>query len=517
MSDYDFSNQILNDESFYLKYNKLSHLLTEYLFSSLDINEVSDVLKDKDVFKDKIIQLIKEMPIDFFEKVGVDAYGNINTMGMKIAKMGDFDMFKLLIDKGIDLNHFLDVKHYVGNDLTEKITDTNIINYMIDLGLKITTGIAYSNQDINYPRLESGRPVAQLKYHDKNQCNAGYYLPVVRYEDIYYSAESGNEHDFANEILSALGLKEFCGTFYYYEPYSSFYLNMGKTLIAGSKYDAVKQLLSVLGRSFSDLKYLDESAPSEEDIIRDHKVHFQEKWSNVLSISNDQNDDNEFMIYHSEYETRYLGKFYYAVMDGYDQTICMMAKEAGYDTVLLQKEPGKYRTVTEILDVRSRTISYDSICKFEDRPMTNFAKNKKYPLIWLPSDGFLEFNGQTRLDSNDIFSSNDISLLNTYLQSNIPNIDKLNDRIDSNKTPDDVRNFLLTYRYLSEMNLQDYLSQDYYNRGINNLMVISSRGYLPLLKLKAEQIQPLLNSRSVDGKKAIDYSSGEVFEYLSGF
>ena len=497
MSDYDISSQFEDDSSFNVKYYQLSHLLVVYMFSDSKNN-------------DKIIQLIKEMPIDFFEKNKKDAYGNINTMGMKIAKMGDFEMFKLLVDKGIDLNQFLDIKHYVGNDLTDKITDPNIINYMIDLGLKITTGIAYSNQDIKYPRLESGRPIAKLKHHDKNQCNIGYYLPVVRYEDIYYSAEFGNEHDFANEILSALGLKEFCGTFYYYEPYSSFYLNLGKTLIAGSKYDAIKQLLSILGRSFSDLKYLDESAPSEEDII-DAYHGFENKWENVLSISNDQKDDIDFMIYDGVYE----GKKYYAMLDGYDQTICMMAKEAGYDTVLLQKEPGKYRTVTEILDVRSRSVSYDSICKFEDRPMVHSVKNKKYPLIWIPSDGFLEFKAEA--DSDYLFSSNDISILNNYFQNNIPDFGKLEDRINSDKTPNDVKNFLLTYIYLTEMNLQDYLSRDYYNRGINNLMVISSRGYLPLLKTKEHQIKSLFNNVSVDGKRAIDYSSGELFEYLSGF
>ena len=462
-------------------------------------------LSDPSIAKNEIIKVINEIPIEIFEKITED---ESDTIGMLIAKIGDFEMFKLLIDKGINLDPFLHIEHYGDeeDDELNKITNVDIINYMIDHGLEVTPKIAYFNKDIKYPRFESGRPLTDLKYKDKNQCTDGYYLPVIRYGDIYYGADKNAMGEFsAFKTLETLGLDDFCGTFYYYEPYSPFYLNLGKTLVTGSKYEAVKHLLLIFGISMSDIKYTEKNIYSEKAIIEDYKKYFGEKWDNVLYISNDQNNEIDFMIKNSIY----VGGDFDAKMDGYDQTICMMARNAGYDTVLLQKEPGGQRINTEILDVRSRTISYDSICKFEDRPMVHSVKNKKYPLIWMPSDGFLQFESEVGLDSNDI------STLNTYLQNNIPDINEIDTKINTNQTPYNVKNLLIVYKHLLEMDLRDYLNQDYYDRGINNLMVITNRGYLPLLKLKEDQIRPLLNSKSIDDKTPIEYSTGEIFEYLS--
>ena len=110
--------------------------------------------------------------------------------------------------------------------------------------------------------------------------------------------------------------------------------------------------------------------------------------------------------------------------------------------------------------------------------------------------------------SNNFLSvvrSNDINKIQSYLQHNIPNQDELVSRTNSPQTLDDIRIFLATYYYLLTMNLQDYLSQDYYEKNINNFLVISSRGYLPLLHLKQEELPSVINTRSKDMKNALNY------------
>lgn len=79
----------------------------------------------------------------------------------------------------------------------------------------------------------SGRPYSQMYTLSTGQhCSAtSNYLPVVRYEGLFYG-----EHDETQ--------REYTGTFYFYEPSSCAYLDLGKTLVAGSKYDAFKKLWS---------------------------------------------------------------------------------------------------------------------------------------------------------------------------------------------------------------------------------------------------------------------------------
>ena len=109
--------------------------------------------------------------------------------------------------------------------------------------------------------------------------------------------------------------------------------------------------------------------------------------------------------------------------------------------------------------------------------------------------------------SNNFLSvvrSNDLNKIQSYLRKNIPNQDELVSRVNSPQTPDDIRNFLAEYYYLLTYDLHYYLSY-YYNKNINNFLVISFRGYLPLLQLKQSELPSVINTVSNDGANALNY------------
>lgn len=78
-----------------------------------------------------------------------------------------------------------------------------------------------------YPR--TGHNVSKMDFVSKRECHpepGQSYLPVTREEGFMFSGENS----------------KYCGTFYFYEPDSPYYLNLGKCLIAGGKVDAILQL-----------------------------------------------------------------------------------------------------------------------------------------------------------------------------------------------------------------------------------------------------------------------------------
>lgn len=110
-----------------------------------------------------------------------------------------------------------------------------------------------------------------------------------------------------------------------------------------------------------------------------------------------------------------------------------------------------------------------------------------------------------------VVRSNDSNKLQEYFRNYIPDKRELTSHINSPQTFTDIRNFLEQYDYLIKMNLTDFLSEDYYSKGINNFMVMAARGYLPLLKQKYLSAQKdlqktIINSKTVEGKTALSYA-----------
>jgi hypothetical protein len=74
--------------------------------------------------------------------------------------------------------------------------------------------------------------------------------------------------------------------------------------------------------------------------------------------------------------------------DFMDQQICRLARHFGFDTVILQREIGEKRIVTEVLDTRNREVSYQSFCRLRDNLM---LANESAPTVWTTDLNFVKF------------------------------------------------------------------------------------------------------------------------------
>lgn len=286
---------------------------------------------------------------------------------------------------------------------------------------------AYREREIEVPRYpRTGRPMSEMTFAGNNCQSGTNYLPVVRYESLYYSAMQPT--------------KEYCGTFYYYEPDSTNFLNLGNCLITGNKIGAAIELLNqsenqdrrskaikeeieekiqeILVNSVKSLPYVhgiinrtkdvEEGLEYLNNLLAKMKQLATETIPSETNISDKDylvefrvNKDTSFII-NQVFESlglikgkwrglekgTYHGNMFFARSDSLDQYLCSRAQELGYDTILLQREPGETRAVTEILDVRPRQVSYQNICKERFNLPTHTTN---YPTIWFPEYGFMTY------------------------------------------------------------------------------------------------------------------------------
>jgi hypothetical protein len=305
---------------------------------------------------------------------------------------GNFELVKDLVEHDAEINDEIDF-------LNESL-DPEIYFYLINNGASPLSSYVYSHPNTPYPRWPmTYRPINKMGFvHEKcsdkskNTFNdtEKYYLPVVRYEGIYYSNVRTNN--------------EYCGTFYYYEPNSNVFIDLGNVLITGNKYDALRELsdedwsedISVsLARLKSGKPYTEE----ETIAYRRYKLSdFTEIDKFFTKILTDEEDVDSYKLKFNgvnlnplfiDSTGEYYGNIFYAILDDLDQIICDLARHKGYDTIILQREPGNYRAVTEILDTRQRPNSFLSLCRHNNGPFSSL--NSKYPTIWYPSYGYLTF------------------------------------------------------------------------------------------------------------------------------
>ena len=71
---------------------------------------------------------------------------------------------------------------------------------------------------------------------------------------------------------------------------------------------------------------------------------------------------------------------------------------------------------------------------------------------------------------------------------------------------EEMNNLLIQYQILKDRSLNDFMNQDYADKGNINLLVISSRGYLPLLQLKQDELSTLVNHQNIDGNTALHFA-----------
>ena len=154
-------------------------------------------------------------------------------------------------------------------------------------------------------------------------------IPVVRYQ-------AGMSRGLYNEEYS----DKFCGTFYYFEPNSEYFLVSEKILIAVNKMTAYYYLQDSNDKEKSKIQIL--------DLI--HSSLF------YLTDQEVESSFNRMLVGVVKYN-----KNMYAIEDIYDQVLCKLASSKGIDTIILAGMTGQSRIVTEVLDTRSREESFSSI------------------------------------------------------------------------------------------------------------------------------------------------------------
>ena len=186
--------------------------------------------------------------------------------------------------------------------------------------------------------------------------------------------------------------RDTCGTFYYLEPESTTYLAYRTELRAFNKTEAAIAL-----------DIFDEDASDIEDIILKHSrgtyprdlILTPEQAYAIFPYEPIPDQASEQLRYpRTKLQSRYVGvgsrPHYsgvylelYAEEDVWDQPLCIGARDAGYDIVVLESMIGRYQVVSEVLDTRSREDSFASLLYVVEQP----------------SNKAMEISGQYRIGS----------------------------------------------------------------------------------------------------------------------
>lgn len=214
--------------------------------------------------------------------------------------------------------------------------------------------------DYVYP--ESNRPITDMSlYRTRNSITARRseiidntvvlnnevwnVIPVTRYsggmsKGLYY----GNYDE-----------RYYCGTFYYYEPASTTLLAYKTSFQEFNKFTALSKLTPnkkypTKRKLYNNIifdKFMNGDIPS--DLILTPEQYYEATDSTVPFSTID-------------IEPLYAGKILglYALEDDLDQPLCIAAKP-NYDIVILESMVGSHQVVTEILDTRSRSVSFNHL------------------------------------------------------------------------------------------------------------------------------------------------------------
>jgi hypothetical protein len=219
--------------------------------------------------------------------------------------------------------------------------------------------------------------------------NGKHYIPVLRYslgmsQGCYFEKDSSD--------------KKYLGTFYYWEPESNIYLEMGsKFQYFNSKMECAdylisefektkeksnsdvsnihnlkhyvnkidKEMVSVLyeyyveemdlftKRMVSEYSFIGYEEYSEKIIVDDLHLIYEDKEPKYLPIDR---------LYRSTISSNYMKTLFYAAEDELDQPLAKSLLFFGFDLVVFGKMAGNFRIVSEVMDVRKREESLSSLC-----------------------------------------------------------------------------------------------------------------------------------------------------------
>jgi hypothetical protein len=196
-----------------------------------------------------------------------------------------------------------------------------------------------------------------------------YAVPVTRYAG---SVTSGRYHGEPEQ--------SYCGTFYYHEPESQTYLIGKKILIAETKYEATEALFRVSNVNGSFHNHVEDLLESHmivpmnyewekkklpldlmltpEQFISLYEKYYQETVDRLKASFRGKNFSDEILQV-PIYSGMILGL--YAQEDNFDQPLCILGKEIGYDIIILTRMVGAKQIVIEVLDTRSREESLQNL------------------------------------------------------------------------------------------------------------------------------------------------------------
>jgi len=185
------------------------------------------------------------------------------------------------------------------------------------------------------------------------------FVPVTRY------AKGMSQSLFFGEDKET----EYCGTFYYMERESQTYLYFTRGFQAPNKYKAVKYLIernglkkhkfkNLMRSSKTDKRFETDSllmTPLEYIVYNQGQLYYEYDPQNFGRIDIPES----VTLDRRHYTAHLLG--YYAKEDSLDQILCDLARQFGYDVVILTNMVGSQQIVTEVLDTRPREESFANL------------------------------------------------------------------------------------------------------------------------------------------------------------
>lgn len=176
-------------------------------------------------------------------------------------------------------------------------------------------------------------------------------------------------------------MKDFCGTFYYYEGDSDIFLQARDILIAPNKICAltyflgIDRVIELLESNLDDFSNILTEEETFEDKTLD-SIELMISYLKRVTYPKQQWYEELFMgtyrTWREMIEAMITGRFdflshnwrLYAFEDRFDQILCRLAGQK-FELVILTTMTGKERVVSEILDTRGRGVSLNSLIRLE--------------------------------------------------------------------------------------------------------------------------------------------------------
>lgn len=284
-----------------------------------------------------------------------------------------------------DVLHAVFIKHpkvRQDNDFynTEQVSSAD---NLIQEGLSMEDALRYYKDGRSPIKFTtSQRPYYLMQHLAKpGHCSSpNFWLPISRYPGLYVTNTNN----------------KYCGTFYFYEPDSSSYLDLGTACIFASKSHAVQNLIRQYEDEDADEDVALQTDPFEEQLRKQRRQHpgygkikikeilNKSVYSVTESWDEASVDDQDGILPVIPIDpSPFFYRSFNAAEDVFDQLLCFAAREAGIDTLIFQSVSSGNRANTEILDTRINSGNF--VCRKNPRQFPPLLiKDEYYGSIWFP-------------------------------------------------------------------------------------------------------------------------------------